>query len=106
MTKRGFWTYGLIALLSVPMALLAWNWNALRARAAVGAGHGARMICSCRYVEGRSMESCQGDKEPGMWIVGLTDDAEAKAVDADVPLLASARARYRPGWGCLFEPAQ
>lgn len=86
------------------LALAAWNWGTLRAKAQVGVGHGARVTCSCRYVEGRPMASCMQDKEPGMWAVRLSDDPAARAVDAHVPLLASARARYRPGWGCLFDP--
>lgn len=84
--------------------LLAWNWSAMRARAAVGAAFGARITCSCRYVQGRSMDSCKDDKEPGMWAVSLKDLPDAKAVNAAVPLLASRTARYRKGWGCLLDP--
>lgn len=87
-------------------ALLAWRWSALVGRAQLGAAYGARVACSCRYVDGRPMGSCQGDKEPGMGIVTLADEPEAKAVKASVPLLATRTARYRPGWGCLLDPAK
>jgi hypothetical protein len=50
------------------------------------------------------MESCKGDKEPGMALVTLSDDAESRSVEASVPLLASRTARYRKGWGCLLDP--
>ena len=50
------------------------------------------------------MESCKGDKEPGMWAVSLKDLPETRSVSAAVPLLASRTARYQPGWGCLLEP--
>lgn len=106
MKRRPPWIYA-IALVAVAAALLvAWNWGAMRAKAAVGVAFGARVACSCRYVEGRSMDSCKGDKEPGMALVRMTDDPESREVRASVPLLASRTARYRPGWGCLLDPAQ
>ena len=104
MSSRPKWIYALAAIALALFLLLAWNWAAMRARAAVGAGFGARVTCSCRYVEGRSMESCKGDKEPGMALVTLSDDPESRSVEASVPLLASRTARYRKGWGCLLDP--
>jgi hypothetical protein len=104
MSGRPKWIYALAAVAALLVLLLAWNWTALRARAAVGAGFGARVTCSCRYVEGRSMDSCKSDKEPGMALVTLSDDAESRSVEASVPLLASRTARYRKGWGCLLDP--
>jgi len=104
MSSRPKWIYALAAIALALFLLLAWNWTAMRARAAVGAGFGARVTCSCRYVEGRSMESCKGDKEPGMALVTLSDDPESRSVEASVPLLASHTARYRKGWGCLLDP--
>lgn len=104
MTGRPKWIYALAVAAVLLIALLAWNWPALQARAEVGAGFGARVACSCRYVEGRAMSSCQGDKEPGMWAVSIKDLPESRSVNAAVPLLASRTARYRKGWGCLLEP--
>ena len=104
MSGRPKWIYALAALAALLVLLLAWNWAALRARAAVGAGFGARVTCSCRYVEGRSMDSCKSDKEPGMALVTLSDHAESRSVQASVPFLASRTARYRKGWGCLLDP--
>lgn len=101
--RRKWWMLAGLFVLSL-LGLLAWNWTTLGARARLGAAYGARMTCSCRYVEGRSMGSCEGDKEPGMALVRLTDRPEARAVDASVPLLASRTARFRPGWGCLLDP--
>lgn len=97
------WISGAAIMLLALCALLAWQWPGLRARAGLGVGYGARVTCSCRYVEGRSMGSCRTDKEPGMAFVALTDHADEKAVEATVPLLASRTARYRPGWGCLLD---
>ncbi|WP_340265778.1 hypothetical protein [Sphingobium mellinum] len=106
MSGRPKWIYASSIVGAVLLALLAWNWSALRARAQVGAGFGARITCSCRYVEGRSLDSCRTDKDPGMVLVTLSDEPEVRAVRASVPLLATRRARYRPGWGCLLDPPQ
>jgi hypothetical protein len=101
---RPKWIYGLSLALLVLFAALAWNWGTMRAKAQVGAGFGARVACSCRYVEGRSMASCQGDKQPGMWAVSLKDLPDSQSVNAAVPLMASRTAHYRKGWGCLLQP--
>jgi hypothetical protein len=104
MSRRRKWIYGAGALGLLLLALLAWNWSALRARAAVGAAYGARIGCSCRYVEGRDLKSCEADKEPGMGLVHLADRPQDRAVTASVPLLATRSARLKPGWGCLLDP--
>lgn len=97
------WRWAVIALCALLAALMIWNWRAMSARAAVGAAYGARMTCSCRYVEGRSAQSCKGDTEPGMWIVSIDDQPDSKSVKAHVPLLASRSARYKQGFGCLLD---
>ena len=98
--------YLALALCLSLLVALGWHWNALRDQARLGAAYGARLTCSCRYVEGRAMGSCTDDKEPGMALVRLTDRPEDKAVDASVPLMATRTARFRPGWGCLLDPAE
>lgn len=104
MANQRRWVSAAAIMLLALCALLAWNWAAFRARAELGAAFGARVTCSCRYVEGRAMGSCKADKEPGMALVALTDHADERRVEASVPLLASRSARYRPGWGCLLDP--
>lgn len=106
MQRRRQGLYALAAIGVIAAALLAWNWGALRARAEVGAAFGARITCSCRYVEGRTLDSCKGDKEPGMALVTLADNPESRQIKASVPLLAARTARYRQGWGCLLDPPQ
>ena len=68
-----------------------------------GAAFGARTACSCRYVAGRELADCRKDFEPGMGIVFLSDDADAREVTAYVPLLASETARYSEGYGCVLD---
>ena len=65
--------------------------------------YGARIGCSCRYIDGRALGSCKDDRESGMGMVFLSEDAERKSVTARVPVLASATATYRKGWGCVLE---
>ncbi|AUW59526.1 hypothetical protein C1T17_17030 [Sphingobium sp. SCG-1] len=103
MSNSRRWRFVALVLAIVLMAALAWNWRVWQAKAQVGAGYGARMTCSCRYVEGRDMQSCKGDTEPGMEIVSLTDSPSDRSVTARVPLMANRTARYRAGFGCLLE---
>ncbi|WP_338424824.1 hypothetical protein [Sphingopyxis kveilinensis] len=81
-----------------------WKFPAFKAQAELGAAYAARIGCSCRYVQGRSLESCQSDFEPGMEMVSLSEDPETKTVIGNVPLLASRGARYAGASGCLFTP--
>lgn len=106
MKNRRVWRIGGLGVLAVLIGFLAWHWSGWRATAQVGAAYGARMTCSCRYVEGRSGKSCKGDTEPGMWIVHLSDDPQQKAVTGSVPLMASRTARLTPGFGCVLDPAK
>ncbi len=83
---------------------LVWKFPALQAQAELGSAYAARVGCSCRYVQGRSLESCQSDFEPGMDMVSLSEDAATKTVTGSVPLLASRSARYAGASGCLLRP--
>lgn len=98
--------YAAAALPVFAIALLAWRWPDLRARAEAGSAYGARIGCSCRYVEGRSLASCEQDREPGMEMVRIDDDPAQRAVTASVPLMARRTARLNDGFGCLLDPAQ
>jgi hypothetical protein len=89
----------IIALLTA--LWLLWNWNSIKGQARVGAAYGAHVTCSCRYIEGRDMASCETDKEKGMEMVRLSDDPENKRVYASVPFLAEAVAERRGAFGCV-----
>ena len=80
---------------------LLWNWNSIKGQARVGAAYGAHVTCSCRYIEGRDMASCETDKEKGMEMVRLSDDPENQRVYASVPFLAEAVAERRGAFGCV-----
>lgn len=84
---------------------LVWKFPSFRAQAELGSAYAARIGCSCRYVQGRSLESCQGDFEPGMDMVSLSEDPATRTITGSVPLLASRSARYAGASGCLLDPA-
>ena len=102
--SRPIWLKALLVLL-VGAAAAAWFYREpIAGLSQAGASFGARTACSCRYVAGRDLASCKQDFEPGMEVVFLSDDVEAKAVTARVPLIASQTATFREGYGCVLEP--
>lgn len=90
--------------LLVLAALIAavYFYPALKAQAEAGSAYAARIGCSCRYVQGRPLDSCVRDFEPGMEIVSVSDDAATRTVTGSVPLLASRAASYRGASGCVL----
>ncbi|AMG73739.1 hypothetical protein [Sphingopyxis granuli] len=88
------------------LAFLIWKFPSFKAQAELGSAYAARVGCSCRYVQGRSLESCQSDFEPGMELVSLSEDPATKTVTGSVPLLASRSARYAGANGCLLDPVR
>ncbi|WP_171003930.1 hypothetical protein [Sphingopyxis sp. L1A2A] len=90
---------------AVLFALFAiWKFPSFKAQAELGSAYAARVGCSCRYVQGRSLDSCQSDFEPGMEMVSLSEDPATTTVTGSVPLLASRSARYTGVSGCLLRP--
>lgn len=86
------------------LAGLAWYWRPLHAQAVGAVSYGARVACACRYVAGRELGACRRDFLPGMSLVVLGEDPEAKSVTARAPLLASHTVTWREGRGCVPEP--
>lgn len=90
-----------LGVIAVAVLVLVWNWSSIKGQARVGAAYGAHIACSCRYIEGRDMASCESDKEAGMALVEFSDDPENKRVTASVPFLAEAVAERRGAFGCV-----
>lgn len=104
LAKRRARRRALVAILAVLAGSLAWFWQPLNGYAKVGAAYGARVGCSCRFAGGRTLTDCRKDFEPGMELIMLSEDAEARSVTARFPLLASETATFRDGEGCRLEP--
>ena len=101
--RRGRFGPGVFIALLLVLAGLAFAYRApIQGYAAAGTAYSARVACSCRFVAGRSMESCAADKLAGMELISLSEDAEAKSVTARFPLLRSDTATYRKGYGCVL----
>lgn len=93
-----------LILLVLGAIFLIWKFPSFKAQAELGSAYAARVGCSCRYVQGRSLESCQTDFEPGMEMVSLAEDPATKTITGSVPLLASRSARFAGASGCLLRP--
>jgi hypothetical protein len=91
---------GVIAVLSLIVLWLVFNFADIKAQAKLGVSYASHTACSCRYVQGRPLDACYKDFEPGMGMVSLADDPENKRVTASVPLLAAAVAEKRGDFGC------
>lgn len=70
---------------------------------AAGTGYAAKTACSCRYVAGRDLSSCDDDLGSGFAGVWLSEDDDAQSVTASVPGIASVTATYADGPGCVLE---
>ena len=86
------------------IAYAAWKWPHWRASSEAGSAYVARITCSCRYVEGRSAESCAQDVKEYARLVVVREKTGERVVTASVPLLGDAEARFTPGYGCLMQP--
>lgn len=100
---RSRWKFWLAATLIALFAALIWYYPTLKAQAEVGAAYGARIGCSCVYVQGRDIASCRTDFEPGMEMVSIELVENARAIRASVPMLANRTARFEGPTGCVLD---
>ncbi|WP_234030272.1 hypothetical protein [Erythrobacter mangrovi] len=99
--RRRLW---LLVLLFAALAAVWAAWGeGVRRNAAAATAYGAHVTCSCRYIEGRSLEDCAKDKLDGMEFVRFSEDPEAKSITAMVPFVASDTATWRDGYGCVLK---
>lgn len=96
------WTPIAIVLLLV-IGIVAYAFSQ-KPKLELGVGYGARVACGCRYIEGRPLDSCYKDFEPGMEVIHLSDDPQTKTVTASVPLIASRSVRFDSALGCQPAP--
>lgn len=93
--------YGLYALAGLILLWGIFNFAYFKGQAKLGASYAAHVTCSCRYIAGRTLDSCTKDFEPGMGIISVADDEEHKSITASVPFLAHSVAQRRGDFGCL-----
>ncbi len=96
------WKWLLLAVLVIAGAAFLYFWPTIHGLTQAGTAYGARVGCACRHIGGRTLEDCKKDFEDGMEMVSLSEDADAKQVEASVPLLARHVAEYREGYGCVM----
>lgn len=100
LTRPLLWSAGAIVAFYVAV-----SWSGWHRQAAEAAGMGARIVCSCRHVEGRALGNCTQELHgmPWMALVRYAEDPKARRVTASVPMIAARSARMRDGFGCLPE---
>jgi hypothetical protein len=103
-TRRRWLIWGSV----LALCLLAGAWLGLRysstgRQAQLATGYIAHVVCSCRFVGGRDMASCDTDREPGTEIVDVTEDSANRSITARVPLLSKRTARFDPEYGCTLD---
>jgi hypothetical protein len=90
------------------LCMAAGAWFGLRAsttgrQAALATGYIAQVTCSCRFVSGRDMASCDTDREPGTEVVTVEEDSAKRTITASVPLLSRRTSRFDPEYGCTLD---
>ncbi|MBI1210066.1 MAG: hypothetical protein GC190_01270 [Alphaproteobacteria bacterium] len=72
--------------------------------AGVGAAAMAKVVCSCVFVDGRSLESCRADDPPGFEGIPVSIDEATKTATGTLFGIISRRAVYHDEFGCTLEP--
>lgn len=105
---KAFWRRGLIWVPLLLICLAAGGWLGLKysttgRQAALATGYIAQVTCSCRFVSGRDMASCDTDREPGTEVVQVEEDSANRTITAKVPLLSKRISRFDPEYGCTLD---
>lgn len=100
-SKLRLLAYIFLGIIVLFIAFFVYNLSSIKGNATLGASYASHVMCSCRYIEGRSLKDCQKDFEDGMEIVSLSDDPENKRMTAYVPFLSKAVAERRGAFGCI-----
>ncbi len=90
-----------LLIIAIILGYILYNMASFTGNAQLGTAYASHIMCSCRYIQGRSLEDCQKDFEPGMDIVHISDDPTNKRLTASVTFLSEAVAEYRGDFGCI-----
>ena len=102
-SQRGRWKGWTLLVVAVVGAALFWQWDEISGKASAATAFGAKTACSCHYLGGRDLDSCEGDFVPGMGAVFLSQDDGEQSVTATVPLVSSDTAHFHEGFGCVLD---
>jgi hypothetical protein len=98
------WRWLVVGVAAIVVALAGYfGWRTAIA-ADIGAAAMAKVVCSCVFVDGRSLASCRADDPPGFEGVPVTVDERAKTATGSLFGIISRRASYQEGFGCVLEP--
>lgn len=97
--KRRGWFIGTFALL-IGLAVAAWGGRNVYTTAQIGAAFVAKHTCSCRFVAGRSAESCSADYDPQAARLLTVNTAQSSVTVSALAGVLSTRAEFEPGFGC------
>ena len=89
-----------LVLLALVLVYIFIQFPVFQKKAELGSAYAAQVGCSCHFIEGRSIGSCETDMEEAAWMVSMTADDSAGTVTGSVPLLASRTARHDTVMGC------
>jgi hypothetical protein len=91
----------LIALaLVVAGGAIAWRVLNVPEMARIGSGYSAQQTCACLFISHRTLESCMTDLEPLARKMIKVRPGENEVTAFSLGRIASATARYQPGFGC------
>lgn len=101
---QGVPVFRIVLVVLIALGALAFAYRTpMRDYALAGTSYSARMICSCRFLSGRSEGQCESQFDEGSDWVFISADEQRRSVTAYIPLLASQTANYRDGYGCVLE---
>lgn len=89
-----------LLLLILVIAYITMQFPVFQKKAELGSAYAAQVGCSCHFMEGRSIPSCEGDLEEAAWMVSMTADDSKGTVTGSVPVLASRTAQFDKLMGC------
>jgi hypothetical protein len=73
-------------------------------QAGVAAAAMAKVVCSCVFIDGRTLDACRADDPPGFEQVAVEIDEQAKAAVGRLLGVITRRATYSETYGCTLEP--
>lgn len=98
------WRWIAVGVAAVVVAVGGYfGWRTAEA-AGVGAAAMAKVVCSCVFLDGRTLESCRADDPPGFEGVPVSLDPATKTATGTLFGIISRRATYHEGYGCTLEP--